>query len=346
MSKLWEWVDSTEYLRPQAEIAAAVYGAAGSNSNGNVTHTFTPPYNLDLPLEVAELIIDQISDIYTLRNMGIVCRAYVHRCRTRLFHTIDLGDRFMPGEQYYRRFRNAMARYPTLRPYVRDLRLVDTAPFGSAEFLTASHFSARQAWIAEDESVCELLDSLPNIRAFSLALNKNALPGTGAPPMGMYRTNWENFRLSIRHAILGQAKRPQLYSFSLAHIREFPAPLLVSLARVQHLVLTDVHLRDMPGSLQVIGGVAAISAPRIEALTLRATDLKLLMVMNDILRHHRSTLKMLTVIGIDSSTEGAVNPEVVDQLWRLLRLVAGTLQDFDWRPTTRNVDAALGEYSF
>lgn len=341
MSRLWEWVDSTEYLRPQAEIAAAVY-SAGPAGQSKAKHTFTQPHTLDLPLEIAELIIDQISDIYTLRNMGIVCRAYVHRCRTKLFHTVDLGDRFMPGEQYYRRFRDAMARYPVLRPYVRDLRLVDTAPFGSAEYLTASHFSVRQAWIAEDESVCELLDTLPNIRAFSLALNKNALPTT--PAMSVYRTNWENFRSSIRHAILAQAKRPQLVSFSLAHIREFPAPLLVSLARVRHLVLTDVHLRDTPDFLQVIGGVAAISAPLVEALTLRATDLKMLMVMNDVLRHHKSTLKILTIIGIDSSTEGAVHAEVVDQLWRLLRLVAGTLQDFDWRPTTRNVDVALGEH--
>lgn len=277
---------------------------------------------LDLPLEVAELIIDESAlagDKDTLRNICLASKRYTTRCQQHLFHTIDLGDRCIPGGLYYRRLRSLLVRFPELGKLVRDLRLVDT-------YVWDSEKEANWGWLIVEENLAAILAALPNLAAFSLRFNAET-------------PAWPSFAAPLRHALIQLAQRPKMHAFALNRIARFPPSLLVTLvASVRRLELIDVAVQEFSPAapLEVLLGVAAIATPVVVSLTLRAPKAGMLHVLRTILAAAPlPTLCRLRVAAVDHA-DGAAALE----LWSLLHWGARTITQIEWLPAVRPLTAA------
>ncbi|KAJ3502506.1 hypothetical protein NLJ89_g8857 [Agrocybe chaxingu] len=209
---------------------------------------------VDLPFDIIELVIDALAaqgDKEALRNFALVSSTFVVRCQKHLFRTIDLGERCIPGKEIYRRFFRIVSQRHKFCAYVKDLRLVDT-------YIWDKEKNEHWGWLTEEESICDLLDLLPNLRTFSLTFN------IGHP-------QWVSLRQCIRHALMQVARRPVIESFTLARIKDFPPSLLVSLVTVKRLRLDDVHVHAayLTHSLGVALELVSLS-PALETLVLKA----------------------------------------------------------------------------
>ncbi|KAF9473027.1 hypothetical protein BDN70DRAFT_886265 [Pholiota conissans] len=269
---------------------------------------------LDIPIELVELIIDQaaaLSDRETLRTLALTSRNYVARCQKHLFHTIDLGDRCIPGSEYYRRLYNILAIRPSLCGYVRELRMHDTYVWDK---------ESNWRWLVDEESICDLLDFLPALTTFALTFNA-AVP------------SWMDFKPSIRNAIIQLARRPLLHTFALANVKNFPASLLVTLVTISRLELSNVQVQDLSVTtpLEVVLGIASISTPGVRELTLRAPSAGLLLVLRTILSASvHPTLTTLRVLMLDAADTLATL-----ELWSLMHWGANSITEFEWRPAVR-----------
>ncbi|KJA20346.1 hypothetical protein HYPSUDRAFT_43242 [Hypholoma sublateritium FD-334 SS-4] len=277
---------------------------------------------LDLPLEVAELIIDESAlagDKDTLRNICLASKRYTPRCQQHLFHTIDLGDRCIPGGLYYRRLRTLLVRFPELGKLVRELRLVDT-------YVWDSEKEANWGWLIVEENLAGILAALPNLSAFSLRFNAET-------------PAWPSFAAPLRHALIQLAQRPTMHAFALNRIARFPPSLLVTLvAGVRELELIDVAVQEFSPAapLEVLLGVAAIATPVVVSLTLRAPKAGMLHVLRTILAAAPlPTLRRLRVAAVDH-TDGAAALE----LWSLLHWGAHTITQIEWLPAVRPLTPA------
>ncbi|CAA7261052.1 unnamed protein product [Cyclocybe aegerita] len=276
---------------------------------------------VDLPFDIIELIIDALAaqnDKETLRNFATVSSTFVVRCQKHLFRTVNLGERCIPGKEFYRRFFRLISQRRKFCTYVEDLRLVDT-------YIWDKEKDKNWGWLTEEESICDLLDLLPNLRAFSLTFN------IGHP-------TWVSLRQCIRHALMQVAKRPAVESFTLARIKDFPPSLLVSLATVKHLRLDDVHVHAayLTHSLGVALEFATLS-PTIETLVLKAPSAATLHVLHNVLMLHRTpTLKTLWLAVLDQQ-----DAQLMTELWTLMQWAAESLTCLEWRPATRTQDSVL-----
>ena len=277
---------------------------------------------LDLPLEIAELIIDESAlagDKDTLRNIALASKRYTARCQQRLFHTIDLGDRCIPGGLYYRRLRTLLVRFPELGKLVRELRLVDT-------YVWDSEKEANWGWLIGEENLADILAALPNLTAFSLAFNAET-------------PAWPTFAPPLRHALIQLAQRPKVHSFALNRISRFPPSLLVTLvAGVRALELIDVAVQEFSPAapLEVLLGVAAIATPVVASLTLRAPKAGMLHVLRTVLAAAPlPTLTRLRVAAVDHTDVAAAL-----ELWSLLHWGAQTITQIEWLPAVRPLTPA------
>ncbi|KAF8162614.1 hypothetical protein B0H34DRAFT_286278 [Crassisporium funariophilum] len=277
---------------------------------------------IHLPLEVTELIIDEVAnanDKETLRSFALVSRSFVFQCQRRLFHTIDLGDRCIPGQEYYRRLLRVLSRRPGFCDHVRDLRLVDTYVWDHQK---------NWKWLVTEDSVCDVLDLLPNIRSFSLKFN------TGKP-------TWSMFKPCIRHSLSQLTKRPMLRSYSLSHIIDFPSSLLVTFSGVKHLELNDVAVDGLnsAASFDFVIALASVHRPSLESLILRAPSLEMVRQLCKVLSIYPvPTLKTLLVSLVDEQDR-----ELMTELWTLLQWAADSLTHLEWRTSTRPRTPALRE---
>ncbi|KAF8179633.1 hypothetical protein BJ912DRAFT_982302 [Pholiota molesta] len=272
---------------------------------------------LDIPLELVELIIDQAAaanDRDTLRTLALTSRHHVARCQKHLFHTIDLGDRCLPGREYYRRLHAVLAPRPALRAHVRELRLLDTYIWDRAK---------DWRWLVAEESLVDLLAGLPALQGFALTFNA-AVPA------------WADFRAPIRNALVQLAQRPGLERFALTNITAFPASLLVALAAVPRLELCNVQVQAASAGagaapLAVALGIAAGAPPAVEELTLRTPAAGTLLALRTVLAvSAQPTLRTLRVLMVDHA-----DTLVALELWGLLHWAAHSITALEWRPAVR-----------
>ena len=280
---------------------------------------------IDLPLEVLELIVDEIAtqgDKLTLRSFALVSRSFVARCQKHLFRTIDLGDKNVSGEEYYHLFFEILEQRPKFCSYVEDLRLVDTYVWDQNKDST---------WLVQEDSICDLLDLLPNLHSFALSFNTS-------------RPTWLSFNACIRHSLMQLAKRPTIQSFSLSHIVDFPPPCLVTLTTIRRLRLHDVHVTQayLEDFFGVILELVSPSVSGLDTLILKAPTSATIHVLQNIFQlYPEPTLKALRISLLDEK-----NAELITESWNLIQWAAPSLTHLEWRPATRKNAVALRKYLF
>ncbi|KIM49924.1 hypothetical protein M413DRAFT_439052 [Hebeloma cylindrosporum] len=269
---------------------------------------------LDIPLEILELIIDEVAhrnDKETLKTISLSSRRFVDHCQKKLFHTIDLADKCIYGEDYYRRLHRILSQRPKFCSYVRDLRLVDSYVWDQ---------SKDWVWLANEESICDVLGILPNLHSFSLTFK------TGQP-------KWTSFNSYLRQALLDLAKRPSIVRYSLNRISDFTPSLLVTLLMVKNLELHDVQMNEvhLTSSLAVVQGIASTSIPRLESLVLRVPSASTVHIIHTILSLYPiPMLRSLHVVFVNDTDDA-----LVTELWALLQWSAPSLTELQWRPSIR-----------
>jgi hypothetical protein len=269
---------------------------------------------LDIPLEIIELIIDEVAnrkDKETLKTVSLSSRRFVDQCQKKLFHTIDLADKCIYGEDYYRRLHRILSQRPKFCSYVRDLRLVDSYVWDQ---------NKDWVWLANEESICDVLNILPNLHSFSLTFK------TGQP-------KWTSFNCYLRQALLDLAKRPSIVRFSLNRISDFTPTLLVTLLMVRNLELHDVQVNDvhLPSSLAVVQGIGSTSIPQLESLVLKMPSASTVHIIQNILSlHPMPTLRSLHVVFVNHKDDA-----VITELWALIKWSAPSLTELQWCPAIR-----------
>lgn len=281
---------------------------------------------LDLPVEIAELIIDEAAhagDKKTLKNVALASRRFTTRCQRHLLHTIDLGDRCIPGGEYYKRLRLLLARSPALGAHVRQLYLVDT-------YVWDRDKAANWGWLIAEEEIADVLALLPNLTTFSLKFNA-------------HQPAWPSFAPALRHALIQLAQRPKVQTFALSYITRFPSSLLITLtASVRRLELADLSVQELTPAapLEVVLGVAAIATPIVEVLTLRAPKAGMLLVLRTILSVATlPALKRLRVTMVDHADDAAAL-----ELWSLLHWASNSITELEWLPAIRPPVPATREF--
>jgi len=269
---------------------------------------------LDIPLEIIELIIDEVAnrnDKETLKTVSLSSRRFVDQCQKKLFHTIDLADKCIYGEDYYRRLYRILSQRPKFCSYVRDLRLVDSYVWDQ---------NKDWVWLANEETIRDVLNILPNLHSFSLTFK------TGQP-------KWTSFNSYLRQALLDLAKRPSIVRFSLNRISDFTPTLLVTLLMVKNLELHDVQVNDvhLPSSLAVVQGIGSTSIPQLESLVLKVPSASTVHIIQNILSLHPTpTLRSLHVVFVNDKDDA-----VIKELWALIKWSATSLTELQWRPAIR-----------
>ncbi|KAF9043951.1 hypothetical protein BJ165DRAFT_1478737 [Panaeolus papilionaceus] len=297
------------------------------SSSSFSTSTYT---DLALPLEIIELIIDELAstnDKESLRAFSLVSNTFVQRCQTKLFHTIDLGDRCIPGEFYYRRFLRVLSQRPNFRTCVRVLRLVDSYVWDT---------KTDCKWLASEESICDVLEQLPNLENFSLTFN------TGKP-------SWSSLKPCIRHSLMRLAARPGVNAFSLGHIHGFPPAHLVTLTSIKHLTLIDLAIPSSSLSnnsdLDVLLGLgapthlvhAAKKKCRIETLSISDPSPATIYALSRIFSaREQPSLKSLKV-----GLPGEARADLVHSLWEIVKWSSACLTHLEWRTAIRPSTPAL-----
>jgi len=186
-----------------------------------------------IPTDLIDAIIDQValltptgkelgpttSSTSTLSSCALTSRAFVFPSQKHIFHTIDLGAR-LPRGVYYVRFHRLLLSNPYLGTHVRHLRLVDNC----------EDFANGISWLTHlSTPISRTLGFLPNLHSFGLNFNS-----TGA--------NWDTVPDETRAAFGRVFRMESVKEVELEFAFGFPAVLLMSLARLKYLALSNVDL--------------------------------------------------------------------------------------------------------
>ncbi|KAF9522945.1 hypothetical protein CPB83DRAFT_69983 [Crepidotus variabilis] len=272
--------------------------------------------SVELPFEVIDLIIEELAkrdDKSALRSFALVSHSFVVRCQKHLLYTVDLGDKRITGEKYYRLFSRVINKHPHFRLYVRDLRIVDTYVWDPRK---------DWKWLVKEESICDVLESLPNLESFSLFFN------TCTPV-------WSSFSSCLRNAIIRLTRRPSIKSLSLSNIRDVPPSIFGPLLSVNNLKLNNIQAhrsclfttpeipRKVEYPLPSLGSLTTLTLGSMSTSTMRV----LCSTLSESLMP--SLLQRLRITLVDQK-----QPELIEELWGLMQWASKSLTHVEWRTLT------------
>jgi hypothetical protein len=183
-----------------------------------------------IPAELIDAIVDQVAlltaannepglkktSTSTLSSCALTSRAFVFPSQKHIFHTIDLARGV-----YYARFHRLLLLNPYLGTHVRHLKLVGDPEYDFPNgFLGLTHLRT---------PLSPMLGFLPNLLSFGLTFNLTNTDWNSVPD-----ETWAAFDFVFRMESVKEVE--------LEFVFGFPAALLVSLARLRYLVLSNVDL--------------------------------------------------------------------------------------------------------
>lgn len=166
-----------------------------------------------LPLEIAELIIDNLAtDTETLRMCAVTCRALLHRSRTHLFSTVNLNGASHFGDVLHRLLHDC----PQIAHLVRHLFVSNVDP----------------GYLADIQGLFSQLES------FSCGYSKIEVP-------------WKSLYRDLNFNAMELLRLPSLKYVHFYGFREFPAEGLIPVSRISEVYLSDLQFAritsdDMP----------------------------------------------------------------------------------------------------
>ncbi|KAJ7359682.1 hypothetical protein DFH08DRAFT_415014 [Mycena albidolilacea] len=142
-----------------------------------------------LPQELLDAIIDQVRDKETLKACALVATSFLPASQRILFRKVRLGE--------FRRPRAALAEFPHLVSYIRDLTI------------------CTRGTVSEYLAVAVILRSVQSIESLAVF---------GGPGFRL----WGRLRDEASSALLDCLSRPSLRRFELSHVAGVPAALILA----------------------------------------------------------------------------------------------------------------------
>jgi hypothetical protein len=275
---------------------------------------------VEFPYEIFYLIIEEVEDKLTLKSCALVCRSFVEPSQKNIFRVIDLGDRCITGEVYYRRFYRLISTHPHIANYVRDFRLVDSYVWDR---------KSDWQWLVKEPTLPLTFQLLPRLQAFSLIFT------TGAPA-------WNSFASHVQAAIFKLLTRRTISSLSLRRIHGVPASLLVQFTRIKHLELYEVEMDPSKASFKDDPSYQPDLHPELRSLTLKSPSSSVVKAIFELLSFScPSTLENFSIISANEKDDVLRN-----DLWRLIEWMGSSISRLWWRPRTHPKFPALGNELF
>lgn len=154
-----------------------------------------------LPIELLDIIIDELhDDLFSLRALSLVCRAFRKPCRTLIFSTISLPAPDFNARLFVTtcsKLYSLLRVSPEIALLIKDLRVEDGSRAQSRHF----GFS----WVGVEPSFTLILEKVVNLKRFSLTGHDEAL-------------DWGNMSGPLRETLCATFRRPKLKHIVLCDI--------------------------------------------------------------------------------------------------------------------------------
>ncbi|KAF8214969.1 hypothetical protein K438DRAFT_1800531 [Mycena galopus ATCC 62051] len=178
-----------------------------------------------LPLELFELIIDNIDDI-SLKMCSLVCSAFHHLSEPRIYRRVTLlprpSDATLTDNTMCFLFHRKITQVPRIQQYVRTLVIMDRAMYEPDSPDTRARRT--EEWILDEPTLPSLLQLLPNLESFHLHT----------------RTPWQRVldqNPSLASTILTVLASPNIESIHMRGLSGTPVFRLIESPGLQDLLL-------------------------------------------------------------------------------------------------------------
>jgi hypothetical protein len=268
-----------------------------------------------IPTDLIDAIIDQValltltnkelgrttSSTSTLSSCALISRAFVFPSQKHIFHTIDLGAR-LPRGVYYARFHRLLLSNPYLGTHVRHLRLVYNCEDDLANGISW-HTHLRTP-------ISRTLGFLTNLRSFGLSFNSSG-------------ANWDAVPDEMWVAFGRVFRMESVKEVELECVFGFPVALLMSLARLEYLALSNVNL----DTNEEIHSKSPCEVA-LEGLYLRAVSPGLIKTLTKTLSNSTDAPPTLRKLALTPTSEEGFSEAVAE----LIIACGSHLESFAWLP--------------
>ena len=202
--------------------------------------------NLDIPLDVVELIMEELAkdeDMEALKSCSLACRHFRSICQQHIFATIELDFSKRPFKNPLApRFRRLVDRNPSIARYVRSLNYV------------------------------ELFDSkrgAPVLRRFS-RVHSFTFGFSDRDPLFPPQQDWDRISMSLKTCLCSFIHANNIVELYLFNIENFPMSLFLHFPALSFLEIYQVNVVD--SSLPVTFAGKEVT-PKLSSLNVRAGSL-------------------------------------------------------------------------